>query len=993
MKKTIEEDIKMKPFLEELAEEIAATFPSQLDELVFVFPNKRAGLFFQKYLAAKIQSPVWSPAVLPIEGFIRSLSTTRQADTSFLVFELFRIYKALASTEESFDKFFFWGEMLLSDFDTVDKYLADARLLFTNITQLKELDTSLDYLLPEQIEAIRSFWESFGTERSRHQNEFIAIWEILLETYQRFRSMLEKEGIGYEGLIHREVAEKAIAGELTHQHKQVIFAGFDALTPAEEKIMEYFVKHEGSLVYWNVDAYYMLDERQEAGSFLRAYANHKVLGQTFRQPYKSYLQNPAVKKHIEFIGVPLEVGQTKAMGEKLLDCLQQQNTISLEKTAVVLPEEHMLFPALHAIPDHFELPNGEKIAIDRINVTMGYPLRNTPLYSLMETLLDLQQSLRSSGKTPAFHYRRVLSILRHPYVYYFNARLAKKNIEQIEKRNKVYLTAASLDKDQQLYPAIFRKVEKVNDAFDYLLDILMAINSSIDEENYEQPTLEQEYIYQFFTQLKRLRELIGQQSVELSLPVFLKLFRQIIMNLRLPFSGEPLRGLQLMGVLETRNLDFENLFILSTNEGSFPPAPGHNSFIPYNLRRGYGLPTSEREDSIYAYIFFSMIQRAKNVHIFYNTETGFNMNGEMSRYLYQLLFESGLPVHRQVLSNQAQLARSLPVEIAKSPEVLKILQKYVVQKNASYSRLTPSALNTYLDCRLRFYFKYVAGISEADEVQEEVNAMVFGNILHRSMELVYKEFMQQEGRPLVEPEDFPRLKQLAERVIDKTFSEHYGETEAFDFEGKNLIVRSVVRKFIFAILNCDQHYAPFEIISLEADDDSASDSNESSGFKLNLPIQPNGEAFTIGLKGIIDRVDRKEDKVRVIDYKTGKDTKRFISIPSLFDREDPKRNKAAMQTLFYGLLYQNKYPQEEGRIIPGLYNSKELFNKGFDLKLEIQKEKNKYEPVHDFKPLASEFTINLQGLLEEIFHPDQPFDQTADLNKCGYCQFRGPCHR
>ena len=984
----------MKPFLEELAEEIAATFPHQLDELVFVFPNKRAGLFFQKYLAAKIQAPVWSPAVMPVEGFIRSLSTTRQADTSFLVFELFRIYKSLAATEESFDKFFFWGEMLLSDFDTVDKYLADAEMLFVNITQLKEMDTSLDYLLPEQIEAIRSFWESFGTERSRHQNEFIAIWEILLETYQRFRQRLEEEGIGYEGLIHREVAEKVMAGELEHSHKQVIFAGFDALTPAEERIMEYFVKHEGSLVYWNVDAYYMLDERQEAGSFLRAYSKHRVLGQTFRQPYKKYLQNPEVKKHIEFVGVPLEVGQTKAMGEKLLACLEKQSSIQLEKTAIVLPEEHMLFPALHAIPEHFTLPDGSTLDIDRINVTMGYPLRNTPLYSLMETLLDLQQSLRSSGKNTVFHYRRVLSVLRHPYVYYYNSKLAKANIEYIEKRNKVYISPKSLEKDEQLYPALFRRVEKVNDAFDYLLDILLAINSSIDEENYEQPTLEQEYIYQFFTQLKRLRELIGQQSVELSLPVFLKLFRQILVNLRLPFSGEPLRGLQIMGVLETRNLDFENLFILSTNEGSFPPAPGHNSFIPYNLRRGYGLPTSEREDSIYAYIFFSMIQRAKNVHIFYNTETGFNMNGEMSRYLYQLLFESGLPVYRQVLSNQAQLAKSLPVTIAKSPEVLQILQKYVVRQDSSYSRLTPSALNTYLDCRLRFYYKYVAGISEADEVQEDVNAMVFGNLLHRSMELVYKQFMQQEGRPLVEPEDFPRLKKLAETVIDQTFQEHYGETESFDFEGKNLIVRSVVRKFINAILSCDQQYAPFEIISLEADEDNSSDTDTESGFKLDLPVLPEGQQpLTIGLKGIIDRVDRKEDKVRVIDYKTGKDTKRFVSIPSLFDREDPKRNKAVMQTLFYGLLYQNKYPEEEARIIPGLYNSKELFSKGFDVKLEIQVARNKYEAIHDIKPLASTFRSHLQDLLAEIFDPAQTFDQTEELQKCGYCQFRGLCHR
>lgn len=982
----------MKPFLEELAEEIAAAFPNQLDELTFVFPNKRAGLFFQKYLAEKIKSPVWSPAVLPIEAFIRKLSPMRQADTSLLVFELFRIYKELAPTEESFDKFFFWGEMLLSDFDTVDKHLANAEMLFVNLSQLKEMDT-IDYLLPEQVETIRSFWESFGTERSRHQQEFIAIWEILLKVYQRFRGRLQELGIAYEGMIHRQVAEMAKENHLPHSFGQVIFAGFDALSPAGEKIMEYFVQQEDALAYWNVDAYYMQDQKQEAGLYLRRYAGHKVLGQTFRQPYRHFLQNKEFKKHIEFVGVPLEVGQAKAMGEKLLNCLEQQQGISLENTAIVLPEEHMLFPALHAIPEHFSSPDGHTTAVSNINVTMGYPLRNTPLYSLLENLIDLQQSARSLKKGSAFHFRQVLALLRHPYIFYYEQEVARKNIDSIEEKNRVYLYAGSLLQDQKLYPSIFRKVESINEVFDYLLDVLKTINSSIDEEHYEQPSLEQEYIYQFFTQLKRLRELIHQQHVQLSLPVFLKLFRQIIENLRLPFSGEPLRGLQVMGVLETRNLDFENLFIISANEGSFPPSATHHSFIPYNLRKAYGLPTHEREDSIYAYLFYSMIQRAKNIHIFYNTESGLNLKGEMSRFLYQLLFESGQPISRQVLSSPTQLAKSQPIEIAKSPEVYQVLQKYVVKQNASYRRLTPSALNTYLDCRLRFYFKYIAGISEADEVQEDINAQVFGNIFHLSMERLYKTFIHRKGSPKLKQDDFPLLQQLSVRVIEEAFAEHYGQENEFEFEGKNLVVRSVVQKLVQAILQCDKAYAPFEIVSLEVDEDKASDTEESAGFKLNMPIEAAGKNLDIGLKGIIDRVDRKEEHVRVIDYKTGKDEKRIRSIPSLFDRQDDKRNKAAMQTLFYGMLYQHKFPDEKDRIIPGLYNSKELFSKGFDIRLKIQSDKGKYQQINDIAPYLAEFKKELKGLLAELFNPEIPFNQTDDLRKCGYCTFSKVCHR
>ncbi len=981
----------MQTFLEELAQEVLTHYANQLDKLTLVFPNRRAGLFFQQFLARQLNQPVWSPTVLTLEEFVQQLSITRKADTLLLVFELFEIYKKLAPTDESFDKFFFWGEMLLQDFDAVDKYLVDANLLFTNITQLNQIGEALDFLSEEQVQVVQEFWQSFGTSRSRQQQEFIAIWEILPEVYALYRERLEQLGIGYDGMLYREVAEKCKALQLDHSFQHLVFAGFNALNPAEETLISYFIKQEAARIYWDTDAYYMQDDRQEAGLFLRKHALSTILGPTFPEKHPEHLRNS--DKNIQLIGVPLEVGQAKAMGEKLLQCLQAQKGINLERTAIVLPGEHMLFPVLHAIPEHYRDAGGGLHPIDTINVTMGYPLRSTPLYSLIELMVELQGSARGAGPHIQFHFRTVLALLRHPYVYYFQTTLARENIHKIEAKNRVYLSPQELAGDEQLYPTLFRRVTGIQPLFDYLLQVLELINESINEENYEQPTLEQEYIYQFFTHLKRLRELVQQQALDLQMPVFLKLLRQIVKEQRLPFTGEPLSGLQIMGVLETRLLDFENLFILSMNEGSFPPSPSHGSFIPYNLRRGYGLPTFDQQDALYAYYFYRMIQRAKNVHIFYNSSSAYGLNGERSRLLYQLLYESGLKIQQQVLTHPLQLARALPLAIPKDDGVWEVLQQHLTQNGeAPERRFTPSALNTYLECRLRFYFKYIAGIVEPEEVQEEVDPAVFGNLVHRAMELLYKEHIDSKrGFALLYPEDFRKMHKDLAQVVDRSFAEHYGVKEV-SFEGRNYIIRSIVEKLGKAILRCDEAYAPFEIVALESESRFKGESPEQNRYRMEVPIAVAGRRYQVGLKGIIDRIDRKDNKVRILDYKTGQDEKRFESLESLFDRDNEKRNKAVMQTLLYSLLYLNAYPHEEGRVIPGLYNSRELFSPGFDVRLEIKGERG-YTPVQDVRDYAQDFMIQLQGLLEEIFDPAQPFTQTDNLRKCSYCSFREICHR
>lgn len=959
----------MKPFLEELAEKLYQKHAGGIGELKIVFPNRRAGLFFRQYLAGKIRRSVWSPEILSIEDFIRGMSSLQPVDSLSLIFALFDVYKSASGSEESFERFYFWGEVLLKDFEDIDKYLVNPERLFVNVKYQKELENSLDYLTAEQQEVIRAFWKSFGGSGSEHQKNFLKIWETLPGVYIRLKERLARKNRAYDGMIFREVAENLAAGKITPGRQPVVFAGFNALTTAEEKIMAWFYKHRDAEIYWDLDAHYMDDETQEAGIFLRKYRQHKILGKSFPENFPAFFKDPGTKS-ISITGVPLEVGQAKRAGEILSETVT--GNFAPQRTVVVLPDEHMLFPVLHATPE----------AIKEINVTMGYPLRSTPLYSLLEHLLELQKNARE-GEEIMFHYRDVLSLLRHPYILFCNPQLAGDHIAAIETQNQIFISQSGLSGQEELYKAIFRKAGETMEVFDYLMDVLLIINQNIKKEGFEYPVIEQEYVFHFYTQLKRLKEVIAEQDVVLDLDTFLKLFRQMMQSLRLPFTGEPLNGLQVMGVLETRNLDFDNVYILSMNEGKFPGQASTTSFIPYNLRRGFGLPTFEQQDATYAYHFYRLLQRAGNIHLFYNTESGMSGSGEMSRFIYQLMLETGFSFDRSILSNPVQVQAPLSIRIRKDEKVRKDLDRYLAGEGKK--RLTPSALNTYLDCRLRFYYRYVTLLYEAEQVQEEVDAMVFGNLLHHCMEILYAEHTARKGSRLIEKADVESLRKKLDDVVNQAFARHYHwpEGKPFDFEGRNVIVREIILKMAGKILDNDFRHAPFEILGLE-------DTN----YTLDYDVLSHGAFIKVGLKGIIDRIDMKNGQARVIDYKTGRDNKNIESIPSLFDRGDPKRNKAGMQTLFYGLLYAARYG-EKHIATPGIFNVRELFNDDFDIRLKIRNSEKRgdYRTVDDVRPLLKEFRYELGNLLAEIFDPAVPFDQTEDLQKCSYCPYAGICNR
>ena len=978
----------MKTFLEEVAEKVYRENP-RLEEVSIVFPNRRAALYFRKHLSGFLKRPAFSPRILTIEDFISGFSPLQVPEKLVLISVLYQAYKKIMGSGDypesdaidNLEKFFFWGEMLLRDFDEVDKYHISARQIFTDLSHQKELDATFDYLTEEQQEFLKNFWGNFDEHQSVNKRRFVQVWRRLADLYEVFKSDLLARGYAYEGMLHRMVAEQLPerTGAKMGDNGAVVFAGFNALTAAEEKIISFFVERYGSKVYWDTDAYYVNNIAQEAGRFFREYQAKPVLGKTFQHDVPAHFQEKiASRREVHLFGAAQPVGQAKLMAQVLkAELLKGMNP---EETLIVLADEKLLMPVLHGVSG----------AVKRLNVTMGFPLASTPFFNFIELLIDLQIT-RKQGH---FNHRQVLGILGHPYVVAADPVSAHNKRKEILNQNWVHIPKSYLATEVPLHRAIFREVVRTSATVSisiirYLQDIIQSVGGLPLVGDFDK-----EYAFhflKFFNQLESVLREGGDGFIEKEIPdegrpdvqgmkSFLRLFRQLVRIQKIPFRGEPLSGLQIMGVLETRNLDFRNVFMLSLNEGAFPSMGNKGSYIPHNIKRAYGLPTLDHQDAMYAYLFYRMLQRAENIFLFHNSETDVLGQGEMSRYLQQLLFESGLNIRKHVLHNPIRPQGITAVTISKNSDILKTLEK-LNEGNAHFRGISPSALNSYIECRLQFYFRHVAKIREPKEVEEELDARVLGNFLHDVMENFYRDLAQRKGRTLVEKTDFKHSERTLDRLIDQVFVKTYrlDPHKRVEYAGQRLIVREVVKRFATRIIQIDEDYAPFTIEALEQQG-------------LTYSVKVDRSPFEVVLGGKIDRVDSNGQEMRIIDYKTGKDELDFESIPSLFSRAG-RRNKAAFQTLLYALMYINSHGRGSNgagvsRVVPGLINRMNLFDEGFTFGLKMGK-----QPVGDVKLLFPEFEEHLKALLEELFDPGQPFDQTTDTDHCKYCPYSRICYR
>jgi hypothetical protein len=968
----------METFLQNTAKYLYGKHGDKLSDCALVFPNRRAGLFFTRYLSALIDKPLWLPGMFTIADLLEEVSTLKSSDPITLNFELYKVFQSVTKSKESFDEFYSWGEIMLGDFDELDKYMVDASALFKNVSELKNLENHFDYLTREQVEIIRSFWSTFRPGgHSVHQKEFLRIWEALAGIYTNYKKHLFEKELAYEGMIFSYAAEKVINGTARLPEYDLFFiAGFNALNECEKVIFDYLQKDGRVEFLWDYDEFYTLDTSHQAGIFMRENLRH--------YPHTGFVQESRniekTIKDIEIVAVPSNSGQPKILSA-MKDMFSSDDPL---KTAVILPDEGLLLPVLSSLPEE----------INEINVTMGYPLKDTPVYGFVMHLLSLHKNSRKGGKVSliggdgkndgdglTFYYKDVLALLQHPDYAEKDVEITAGIIKEIRDKNLVYVSE-SLFGPSEFGGLVFRRAPADIHFTGYLVDVLMYIvkhqkeaNDVNEEAGVSFPG--REFIYRIYTGIMRLREILDESHTNIRFDTLVKLLKKVLSVIRVPFYGEPLGGVQVMGVLETRTLDFENVIWMSVNEGVFPASRFGSSFIPYTLRKAYGLPGSEQQDAVYSYYFYRLLQRTRRMTLVYNTKVDGLFTGEMSRFIYQLKFSNRFNVRERSLVFNLMQPDEKPVYIEKTADIMSLLMEYSdVRPDGKY--LSAAGINSYLDCSLRFYFRYIARLPEPDSVTEEIDMATFGNLLHTAAQLMYTPFT---GKDIQMADIVAMLadKDGLEKHVRDAFSEVLNEGRNNQLTGINLIISGVLVTYLRQLLLVDKELVPFRIEALE------------EKYFGRISVGQEGERFNVRTGGFIDRVDRVLDMVRVVDYKTGGDDADFKSVEALFERGNSKRRKAVFQTFFYAWLYQENSKIQQ-RVSPVLYQVRKFFG---DESLVISHRPGPgiVNPVRDFTDYKEEFEAGLEAVMTELFDPEIGFSQVVDRDICKYCPYSKLCHR
>ena len=952
----------METFLKLVATDLYGRMNGNMARTAVVFPNKRASLFFNEYLYKEAGKPIWSPAYITISEFFRSLSTWEVADPVKLVCELYKVYRETTKSTESLDNFYFWGELLINDFDDADKNLARTGDLFSNLKELKNIMDDLSYMNPEQEAAIQQFFQNFSIERRTVLKErFISLWDVLGEIYTQFKGNLKQQNIAYEGMLYREVMETFQVENLPYD--TYVFVGFNVLNKVEKELFKQLKDAGKALFYWDYDEFYLSKEHHEAGVFIKQ--NIKDFPSPLDPSCFNHLNTP---KEIHYISSPTENGQARYLPQWIRKNLTEHE----KETAIVLCNESLLQPVLHSLPE----------VVNHVNITMGFPLSQTPVYSFINVLLNLQ----IQGFNPEngrFLFEQVIAVLKHPYT-----RQLTTEAEQLEKSltkdNRFYPLPSELKKDEWL-GALFTPVSGNRQLTDYLLQALeqVAIIYRKDTENKKEETFNQLYresLFKAYTTIGRFRTLLEEGELILQPSTYRKLIIRVLSSTNIPFHGEPAIGLQVMGVLETRNLDFRHLVLLSTNEGQLPKNGGDSSFIPYNLRKAFGMTTIEHKIAVYAYYFYRLLQRAEKVTLMYNNSSDGLNRGEWSRFMLQFLIEWDYPIIQQTLQAKQSPQSRTALTIPKTEEVMrKMMRRFSMGCNRD-ALLSPSALNCYLDCTLRFYFRYVAHLKAPEEVSADIDSATFGSIFHQAAENIYKD-LTTHGKVINKEAVESLLKNPVklEAYVDNAFKElffHIPDEEKPEYNGTQLINSAVIVRYLKQLLKHDSAYAPFTF-----------EESEMEVYEEVTVHSPVGD-FTTRIGGFIDRMDSKDGVLRIVDYKTGGSPDAPNSLDSLFV-PDKKRSGYIFQTFLYACIMSKLSPQ---KIAPALLYIHRAASDDYSPIIKIKEDKA-VEEVTDFSIYEARFREKLQELLDEIFHPDIPFTQTEIEEKCTYCDFKAMCKK
>ncbi len=905
----------MQSFLEDVIQEVHQQHKT-LDQIIFVLPSKRAGTFLKNTIAATYKNTLFAPQIYSIESFVEHISGLGYASNTQQLFELYTSYLATTEGEkDSFYSFSKWGQVLLQDFNEIDRYLVDPSQIFSYLTAIQELD----------------HW-SKQLEKTQIMEDHLLFWNSLEAMYHHFNAQLHAKELGHQGMVYREACKQLQAYIAATKNKKHVFVGFNALNTAEATIIQKILEETDADIYWDIDPYFINNPIHDAGLFIRQHQKNwpYLREQALKGPKATYLTH----KNIQIIGVPKNVSQAKYVGD-LLTKIQTESSNSLAHSAVVLGDETLLNPILNSVPEH----------ISPINITMGYPLYKTPVASFFNQFFDLH--LR---KTPqGWFHQNVLEFLSHPYLQLLlttpttNAAVAIAS--KIKEHNWVYINDEKLNAFEADYTISIKSLffipsEKPKVYIEACLEIIHTLKAQFQETT---QALELEYLYRFFTLFNQLKELIASHPFVNDLRALQGLYRELLSSETLDFQGEPLKGLQIMGMLESRNLDFETVILTSVNEGILPSGKSNNSFIPFDVKKSFGLPTYKEKDAVYTYHFYRLLQRAKNVYLLYNTEPDVLEGGEKSRLISQLLTEEheSLQIEEFIAAPQIHPIIKTPVLIKKDADLMSRIQ-HLAAKGFS-----PTSLSNYIRNPIDFYKKSILKIKDRVEVEESIAANTFGTIVHNTLEDLYKPFVGSFLDPLLLKALIPKIK----TVVKQHFKETYSDIEIKS--GKNLIAFEVVVRYVenfirTEIVQSKKHQ--IKIIALEQD--------------LEIPLSVPNLEFPVVLKGKLDRIDEIDGVTRIIDYKTGTVRPPQVKITDWDTLITDYDKSKAFQLLCYALMYHETSPIDG--VKAGIISFKNLGNGLFEFTGE---DKQKVITPHT---LAS-FTEQLNSLLLEICTAQTPF--------------------
>lgn len=937
----------MQTFLQKAVDEIIAETP-QLDENTWiVIPNRRGSVFIKKFLSEKLSQPSFAPSILSIEEFMHRLSQKHIIESDILIFELYHIFKTNELPfSQSFDEFLPIATSILHDFNEIDLHLADPKAVYLELNQVKAME----------------LWTPNGEELTELQKRYLDFYNILFDVYKKFNTLLEDNGWAYQGKAYRYAAENIEDIETRIKAKHIYFCGFNALSKSEEKIFRYFKQIRRASVFWQGDRYYVENPIHEAGKFLREQKIESLNKAKWIE--EDYL---TTEKNIQVVGVSQNIGQVKAVGNILQNEL---SSADIEKTAIVLADENLLPALLNSLP----------ACIDKVNITMGLPVKSTPSFSFFESLFKLHSNaykLTGNTSSKVYYHKDVINILSHPIFSELISSNKLEVIQELVKSNNVFISLnniTSLVKDEKDIPMVELVFSHWDNqpkkALENIQLIVTAYRKRIqgliakEESNNFLLKLQLEYLFIFYKLFNRMEMLLSKYDSVKEVKTLYKLFQQVISGQTLPFFGEPLKGLQIMGVLETRTLDFENVIMVSVNEDVLPSGKSFNSIVPLQVKLANEIHTYLEKDSIFAYHFYRLLQKAKNIHLLYDCDPTSERN-EKSRFIKQI--ETELPQYNPK-AKITQSFFSFNPEIHTQEEIVIPMEESIKNRlNKIAERgFSPSAINQYITCSLKFYYRYIVRIDEADEVLEDVDAPTLGTIIHQVLEDIYQPLV---GKVL-DIKDLAIKDEAISAKLKKAFDEHFnnGSYE----QGKNLLTYKVAENLIRRFLQQEIAYIKkgkeIRIRHLEKE------------FKRSLTI-PEREA-PINIKGFIDRLDEEGKHIRIIDYKTGFVDPKKLAVKQIDEVFDTKDMDKAVQLLTYQYLYHGK-EADLLDISSGLISFRNLDK--YYMPLKVNKDNN---PT----PIAT-FEEQLKNLFSQLFSPDNEFRQTEDVDKCGYCPYKNLCNR